>query len=48
MALRKLILQKFVHAINANMVRGPSYEIFLHENLSHESLYENFQIYGIR
>ena len=39
MRLRKLILRKLVHAINTNAVRGRSYEIFLHENLSYESFF---------
>ena len=38
--LRKLILQKLVHTINANAVRGHSYEISLHKNLSYESTVE--------
>ena len=29
------MLQKLVHAIDANTVRGHSYEKFLHENLSY-------------
>ena len=28
-----------MHTINANAVRGRSYENFLHENLSHESFF---------
>ena len=32
-------LTKFVRTINANPVRGRSYEIFLHENLLYESFF---------
>ena len=35
--LRKLILQKCMRTINVNVVRGHSYEIFQHKNLSYES-----------
>ena len=37
--LRKLILRKLARTINANAVRGRSYEFFLHGNLSYISLF---------
>ena len=33
------ISRKLVHTTNANEVRGRSYEIFLHENLSYKSFF---------
>ena len=44
----KLILRKLVHTINANAVRGRSYEKFFYTKIYHTkvSLHENFQIYG--
>ena len=38
-AMKKLILPKLVRTIDANAVRGRSYEISLHENLSYESFF---------
>ena len=37
--LRKLSLRKLVRTINANVVRGRSYELFLHKNLPYESFF---------
>ena len=37
MAAMKIILTKLAYIINANAVRGCSYENFLHKNLSYES-----------
>ena len=39
MAATKINLTKLVRTINANVVRGRSYEIFLHETLSYESFF---------
>ena len=46
--LRKLILWKLVHTINANVVRGCSYKKIFYTKIYHTkvSLHENFQIYG--
>ena len=49
MVATKLILRKLACTINANAVRGCSYDFFLHENFKYHtkvSLHEIFQIYG--
>ena len=48
MAATKIILQKSVRTIDANLVRGRSYEkIFTWNFMIWKSLHENFQIYGV-
>ena len=36
MAATKVNLIKLMYTITVDVVRGPSYKVFLHENLSHK------------